>query len=493
MRSSPERLRSNQILSLHRAADGLAIWIVGDIMIDEYVEGEVGRVSPEAPVPVVHVERSFCRLGGSANVAHGAAVLGARVSLCGSIGDDSTGDTLLSLCADAGLDVRAIARLPNRPTTRKLRAMARHQQMLRLDWETTKPPESASMRGALDQLESGPPPRAVVVSDYAKGLISPDVLSRVFAVAHSAGAPVIVDPKCRDFARYAGATVITPNLAELEAASGEPLARAHPDVIERTARHLVERAGVGSILVTLGERGMMLVTLDGEADMIPTLAQEVFDVTGAGDTVVAALAVAVAAGWSQSDAARFANAAAGVVVGKVGTATATWSEIAGVLATQPQDKLFERDALREQIAWWKLQGKSIVFTNGCYDILHAGHISLLQQAADAGDVLVLGLNSDASVARLKGPSRPVVGERDRARLLGALECVDAITIFEEDTPIELLRAILPNVLVKGGDYVIDDVVGRDIVEANGGSVSIIPLVRGLSTSTLVQRIRHSHG
>jgi D-beta-D-heptose 7-phosphate kinase/D-beta-D-heptose 1-phosphate adenosyltransferase len=462
-------------------------------MIDEYVEGEVGRVSPEAPVPVVHVQRSYFRLGGSANVAHGASALGARVSLCGSIGDDEAGGTVTSVCAGAGIDVRAVARLARRPTTRKLRALARHQQMLRLDWETTEAASFADLSGALERLRSGAPPRAVVVSDYAKGFLSEDVLARVFALAREADAPVIVDPKCRDFARYSGAAVVTPNLAELEAAAGEPLAKTSPERIEAAARRILERNEVGALLVTMGERGMMLVPRDGEADMIATLAREVFDVTGAGDTVVAALSVAVAAGWGLPDAARFANAAAGVVVGKVGTATAHWSEIADVLATTPPDKLFDRDALREQVAWWRLQGKKIAFTNGCYDLLHAGHISLMQQAANAGDVLVLGLNSDASVRRLKGPSRPVVGEGDRARLLGALECVDAVTIFEEDTPLELLRDILPDVLVKGGDYTADQVVGRDLVEAHGGVVTIVPLVAGLSTSALVQRIRHSHG
>jgi len=238
---------------------------------------------------------------------------------------------------------------------------------------------------------------------------------------------------------------------------------------------------------------MMLVPRDGEAAPIAALAREVFDVTGAGDTVIAALSVAMAAGWGLPDAARFANAAAGVVVGKVGTATAHWSEIADVLATTPPNKLFDRDALREQVAWWRLQGKKIVFTNGCYDLLHAGHIALMQQAAGAGDVLILGLNSDASVRRLKGPTRPVVGEFDRARLLGALECVDAVTIFEEDTPLELLRDVLPDVLVKGGDYTADQVVGRELVEAHGGVVTLVPLVPGLSTSALVERIRQSHG
>jgi D-beta-D-heptose 7-phosphate kinase/D-beta-D-heptose 1-phosphate adenosyltransferase len=493
MRSAIERLRSDRVLALHKASAGLPIWIVGDVMVDEYIEGSVGRVSPEAPVPVVHVERSYSRLGGAANVAHGASVLGADVSLCGAIGEDRAADTVLTLCADAGIDVRSVARLPNRPTTRKLRVMARHQQMLRLDWEMTTPPTGASMLDAISRLESGPPPRAVVVSDYAKGLLSADVLARVFSLARVANAPIVVDPKGRDFARYAGAALVTPNIAELETASGEALGRANPDTIEAAAHLLLERVDVGAILVTMGERGMMLVPRVGETVTIPTLAREVFDVTGAGDTVVAALAVAVAAGWNLSDAARFANAAAGVVVGKVGTSTARWSEIAGVLTMQSQDKLFDRAELSEQIAWWKLQGKRIVFTNGCYDLLHAGHISLLQEAAKAGDVLVLGLNSDASVGRLKGQGRPVVAERDRARILGALECVDAITVFDEDTPVELLRELRPDVLVKGADYAIDQVVGRDIVEAYGGTVVIIPIVRELSSSTLVEQIRNSHG
>jgi D-beta-D-heptose 7-phosphate kinase/D-beta-D-heptose 1-phosphate adenosyltransferase len=239
----------------------------------------------------------------------------------------------------------------------------------------------------------------------------------------------------------------------------------------------------------MGERGMMLVPREGESDMIPTLAREVFDVTGAGDTVIAALSVAVAAGWNLSEAARFANAAAGVVVGKVGTATAHWSEIADVLATRPADKLFDRDTLRAQVAWWKLQGKKIVFANGNYDFLHAGHIALLQEAAKAGDVLVLGVRSDSSLGRIKGPLSDPAGDRDRARLLAALECVDAVTIFNDDTPLEVIRDLLPDVLVHGGDPAVDHVVGRDLVEARGGVVTAMPLVAELSTSMCDQPMR----
>jgi D-beta-D-heptose 7-phosphate kinase/D-beta-D-heptose 1-phosphate adenosyltransferase len=486
-------LAPGRVLSVLRRVEDVCVWIVGDVMLDEYVEGSVSRVSPEAPVPVVHVTRRSYRLGGAANVAHQAVSLGARVQLCGAVGTEQAGDDLIAACREAQIGVEGVVRVAGRPTTRKVRVIAQHQQMLRLDLEDASPAPEADLLSALDRLQRIARPEVIVLSDYAKGVLSTPVIRRAIGMGRELGVPVIVDPKARDLSRYEGASLVTPNLRELEMAVGASLQGATDDAIAAAARSVLERVSLGALLVTLGERGMMLIAPDGKVDAVPTLAREVYDVTGAGDTVVAAIAVAGAAGMRLPEAARFANAAAGVVVGKVGTATASASEIARVLGARAVDGILDRDQLREQVAWWRLQGKRVVFTNGCYDLLHAGHIALLRQAALEGDVLVVALNSDASVARLKGPGRPVIGERDRAELIRALSCVGAVTLFDEDTPLELIRLIEPDVLVKGGDYTPDQVVGREVVEGRGGVVRIIPLVPGRSTTELVRRIRHSDG
>jgi D-beta-D-heptose 7-phosphate kinase/D-beta-D-heptose 1-phosphate adenosyltransferase len=474
------------IAALGRVRDR-RVWVVGDVMLDEYVEGSVGRISPEAPVPVVHVGRIFHRLGGSANVANGVAALGASASLCGAIGNDAAGDVVLSTCAEAGIATEAVVRLADRPTTRKLRVLAHHQQMLRLDWEAKDPP--GGDLSEIDRLSASGTPHAVILSDYAKGFLTPERIERIIEKARAAGAPVIVDPKSRDLSRYAGASIVTPNLSELELACGESLHGASEERIEAAARALLRVTPVDTLLVTMGDRGMMLVPRERAADTIRTLARDVYDVTGAGDTVVAVLAIGMAAGLQLGDAARLANAAAGVVVGKLGTASAGPRELACVLAQRLANKVLDRDALREQVAWWRLQGKRVVFTNGCYDLVHAGHIDLLRKSAAFGDVLVVALNSDASVARLKGPTRPVLKEHDRVEHIAALECVDAVTLFDEDTPLELIEQLVPDVLVKGGDYAASEVVGREVVERNGGAIKLVPLVAGRSTTEMIRRIR----
>jgi D-beta-D-heptose 7-phosphate kinase/D-beta-D-heptose 1-phosphate adenosyltransferase len=481
---SPER-----VLGAMRRVENVRVWVIGDIMLDEYVSGTVSRVSPEAPVPVVHVRQRSHRVGGAANVAHQAVALGARAHLCGVVGCDEAGEALLRTCSDLGVDAGAVVSLEDRPTTRKLRVIAQNQQMLRLDWEEASPVSESVVSDALDRLRQGPTPQVVILSDYAKGVLSEGIVRRVIDTARRMGVPVIVDPKARDLARYEGASVVTPNLRELEVAVGASLHGAPDEAIAEAAQQILRKASFGAILVTLGERGLMLVSSEGRVDTVGTLAREVYDVTGAGDTVVAALAVAGAAGLSLSDAARFANAAAGVVVGKFGTATARADEVARVLGERSASRILEPSELREYVAWWRLQGKRIVFTNGCYDLLHSGHLMLLRKAAEEGDVLVVGINSDASVGRLKGPGRPVVRERDRAELVRALQGVDAVTLFDEDTPLELIKRIEPDVLVKGGDYTPEQVIGRELVEARGGCVRIVPLVPGLSTTELVRRIR----
>jgi len=469
-----------------RFAD-LDIWVVGDLMLDEYVTGSVERISPEAPVPVVRAQSTEHRLGGAANVARQIATLGARVSLGGICGEDPAGDELLQLCAHAGIDTRAVLKLQGRHTTRKLRVMSHSQQLLRLDWEDIQPCAVDVGLRLLEKLACGARPDAIILSDYAKGVLTTDTLA---AVTRSRGSiPLVVDPKHRDFARYRGATTVTPNLHELEVACGRALAVDDTAAIAAAARGLMASAGLESMVVTLGNRGMLVVTPEAPAVSVPAMRHEVYDVTGAGDTAIAVLTLALAAKAPLLDAAQLANAAAGVAVSLVGAVAVPAASIRDALASHPEGKLLSRVELAARAATWRADGKRIVFSNGCFDLLHAGHLSLLGHAAKLGDVLVLAINSDASVRRLKGPERPLVPQAERAALLAALAFVDAVTIFDEDTPLTVLQTVRPHVLVKGGDYQPSEVVGRELVEAAGGRVVIVPLTPEKSTSSLVARIR----
>ena len=469
-----------------RFAD-LSVWVVGDLMIDEYVSGAVERISPEAPVPVVRAQGSEHRLGGAANVARQIATLGARVSVAGICGEDTAGEQLLALCAGAGIDTRAVLRLPGRHTTRKLRVVSHSQQLLRLDWEDIRPCAAEVGARLLSQLQAGAPPDAIILSDYAKGVLTPETIAAVLRGRGSI--PLVVDPKHRDFARYRGATTVTPNLHELEAAAGCRLDAEDTAGIAAAARTLLASAGLESMVVTLGSRGMLVVPASGPEVAVPAHRHEVYDVTGAGDTAIAVLTLALAARAPLAQAAQLANAAAGVSVCQVGAVAVSAASIRDALAARPDGKLLSRHELEARAATWRTDGKRIVLTNGCFDLLHAGHLALLSHAAQLGDVLVLAINSDASVRRLKGPERPLVPQSERAALLAALTFVDAVTIFDEDTPLAVLEAVKPHVLVKGGDYQASEVVGRELVEAAGGRVVIVPLTPDKSTSSLVARIR----
>jgi D-beta-D-heptose 7-phosphate kinase/D-beta-D-heptose 1-phosphate adenosyltransferase len=466
---------------------GLHVWVVGDLMLDEYLMGQVERISPEAPVPVVRVRDTEHRLGGAANVARQVAALGARVTLAGVVGEDDAGAQLLRLCQEAGIDTHAVIRLAERHTTRKLRVLGHSQQLLRLDWEDASPCASQASVRLISKLADGTRPDAIILSDYAKGALSPEVIAGI--VGMRATAPVVVDPKHRDFTRYRGATTITPNLRELEIAVGHPLSADDTSSIAAACRPLIEAARLQSLVVTLGNRGMLVVPAQGPETEIPSIRREVYDVTGAGDTAIAVLALSLAAQAPLLEAAQIANAAAGVSVGHVGTVAVDAPSIRDALAARPDGKILSRNELAARAASWRMAGKRIVVTNGCFDLLHAGHLSLLGHAAKLGDVLLLAINSDASVRRLKGPERPLVPQAERAALLAALTFVDAVTIFDEDTPLQVLQIIKPQVLVKGGDYKPSEVVGRELVEAAGGRVEIVPLTPEKSTSSLVERIR----
>jgi len=469
-----------------RFAD-LNIWVIGDLMLDEYVTGTVERISPEAPVPVVRAQTTEHRLGGAANVARQIAMLGARVSLAGICGEDAPGEELLRLCSAAAIDTRAVLKLSGRHTTRKLRVVSHSQQLLRLDWEDIQPCAANVTLQLLEKLDSGEPPAAIILSDYAKGVLTPETLAAMLRSRSTI--PRVVDPKHRDFARYRGATTVTPNLHELEVACGRTLPVEDTAAIAAAARSVMANAGLESMVVTLGSRGMLVVPHDAPEVAVPAMRHEVYDVTGAGHTAIAVLTLALAAQAPLIEAAQLANAAAGVSVCQVGAVAVSAASIRDALAAHPDGKLLSRQELAARAATWRSEGKRIVFSNGCFDLLHAGHLSLLSHASKLGDVLVLAINSDASVRRLKGPERPLVPQAERAALLAALTFVDAVTIFEEDTPLAVLQTIKPHVLVKGGDYQPSEVIGRELVEAAGGRVVIVPLTPEKSTSSLVARIR----
>ncbi|MBS0383706.1 MAG: D-glycero-beta-D-manno-heptose 1-phosphate adenylyltransferase [Proteobacteria bacterium] len=483
--TAPERPSLHEILA--RACD-LAVWVVGDIMLDEYVIGDVARISPEAPVPVVRVQRFEDRLGGAANVACQVGALGAQVALAGLVGNDVAGGRVLDLCRESGIDVRAVRQLTGRPTSRKLRTLARNQQLVRLDWEDTAPCPADAIDWMLERLREVRAPDVVILSDYAKGVLTPALIGRIREIAASANTRIVVDPKQRDFDAYRGASILTPNLHELEVAAGRTFDPEDAASIAECAQWLARDIGAEALVVKRGGRGMLVAPARGPHQVIPARGRALFDPTGAGDTVVALLATVLAAEATLVEAATLANAAAGITVGKVGTVSVTPGEIVEFLGGESDHKVLDRDELMAQVGHWRNAGKRIVFTNGCFDLLHAGHLSLLHQAAQHGDVLVVAVNSDDSVRRLKGTERPLVSEHERAAMLAALGCVDAVTIFAEDTPLELLQAIRPDILVKGGDYRVEQVVGRELVESAGGRVVLVPLLSGKSTTALIDRI-----
>ena len=473
----------------------IQVLCVGDVMLDRFVQCDMERISPEAPVPILRLRGTREMLGGAGNVASNVAALGGTVVLAGLVGMDAAGDAVRRLLLGLPRLVSAAVDTPGRPTTCKTRFIAANQQVVRADEESQAAAGPAEEAALLDAVRAwigrvG----AVVLADYGKGALTPALVAQVVALARAAGVPVFVDPKSPDFSRYRGATCITPNLKELAAASG--MAVDGTDAVVQAARHVLEQAAADAILVTRSEKGMTLVEAGGAVQSVPARARAVFDVSGAGDTVIAAMALCVAAGRSLAQAMHIANAAASVVVSKPGTATATVPEVLRELGAQDDDlDASEPDGARPLpevqalVARWKAQGLKVGLTNGCFDILHSGHVSLLAQARAGCDRLVAALNTDASVRRLKGPSRPVNPLDGRARVVAALRHVDVVVAFDEPTPLELIRSLLPDVLVKGADYTLDQVVGADVVQAAGGRVLLASLVLGVSTTDTIARMR----
>ncbi len=467
---------------------------VGDLMLDDFVYGEVTRISPEAPTPVLAVARSEVEIGGAGNVARNIAALGAHCIFVGLTGKDEASRTLADAFARLnGAVVPHLVVEPGRHTTRKVRFVSEHHSahLMRADWETAHPASAASETALIAHAEAALPHcGAVVLSDYAKGVLTPRVIRAIIDRARQLGKPVVVDPKGHDYSIYRGATLITPNRAELGAAVHRPVASEAE--IGKAAAELARIVESEAVLVTRSEEGMTL-HVDGHAPLhIPAYPVKVRDVSGAGDTVAAVMAVLLAMAAPFDSAMRAANAAAAVVVGKRGTSTVSLAElrhrILPAASLAPGDKIvFDWSVLDERLADWRRHGLRVGFTNGCFDLLHSGHVKLLAEARAACDRLVVGLNSDASTTRLKGKGRPINPAEGRAEVLAALEAVDLVVVFEEDTPIELIKRVRPAVLVKGADYRREDVVGHDVVEQAGGTVMLVELVPGHSTTAMVKR------
>ncbi len=459
------------------------VLVVGDLMLDRYWRGGAERISPEAPVPVVRVDGEEARAGGSGNVALNIAALGARVDLLALAGEDEAAARLDTLLRDAGV-LPHLLRDPGHRTISKLRILSRHQQLIRLDFEEPFP--AAAAEGLLARFDALVDDADVVVlSDYAKGTLAS--CEALIARARVAGKPVLVDPKGEDFSPYRGATLITPNQAEFARAAGAP--RDDADC-ERAARELKQRLALEALLVTRGEQGMLLLDGDDGILRLPTEAREVFDVTGAGDTVIATLATALAAGWTLEQATRLANLAAGIVVAKLGTATASVAELREALHQRatPSRGIVDEEALLRALAVARGNGETIVMTNGCFDILHAGHVTYLQQAAALGDRLVVAVNVDETVRRLKGADRPVNDLSRRMIVLAALGCVDWVVPFQEQTPERLICRVLPDYLVKGGDNDPDAIPGARCVREAGGEVRVMSYLDNCSTTGTIQSI-----
>jgi D-beta-D-heptose 7-phosphate kinase/D-beta-D-heptose 1-phosphate adenosyltransferase len=476
-----------------RAADVRAL-VIGDLMLDEYLWGKAERISPEAPVQVVEVVSEDLRLGGAGNVVNNLIALGCGVTVCSAIGDDDSGGVLRGFLQGMGANIDGIFTDPARKTAKKTRVVASNQQIVRIDRETKNGIDSDLEESIIAYLRhAGRDHQVFVVSDYLKGVLTPRVLRAIIDTGRELGIPVVVDPKGDDYRKYRGATIITPNRKEAEQAARLPII--DQDSLCVAAGRLLDDLELSALLITRSEAGMSLFHRSGEALHIPTVAREVFDVTGAGDTVLAVLSLGLAAGLSPADASRLANTAAGIVVGKVGTSTVSPLEIMEEAGRGHRDsdvKIKNLDVLVSLVEAEKRRGRRIVFTNGCFDLLHVGHVKYLQKARSFGDLLILGLNSDVSIRRLKGEKRPLIGEDERAHILAALDCIDYVLIFEEDTPLRIISALKPDVLVKGGDYTIDGVVGREVVEASGGRVELVSFVDGKSTTNIIEKILQSY-
>lgn len=449
------------------------ILIIGDLMLDHYVWGSVERISPEAPVQILKITQENNRLGGASNVALNLIALGAKAHICGIVGDDMDGKNIISLLDSAGVNRDLLCIKSDFQSIKKTRFIASNQQVLRVDRESVEKSLDSAILGKI--AESIKQFSAIILSDYGKGALSVDFTKQIIALANDKKIPILCDPKGDDYSKYANATLLTPNKKEAQIATNIRIDSR--DSLLSALKKLKNDYNLTYALITLSEDGMAI--FDSKLTQIPTLAKEVYDVTGAGDTVISALAFGLCNGMDIYESAKFANAAAAVVVGKIGSAQATRAEILSIMGGDMHiDEI-------ELIADLKRSGKKIVFTNGCFDILHFGHISYLREAKSYGDILVVGLNSNESVRRLKGDSRPINDESDRAQILKELECVDFVIIFDEDTPLNLISKIEPDILVKGADYKGKEVVGSEIVS----DVRLVDFAPNKSTTKIIEKIK----
>ncbi len=474
-----------------RRLESAEVLVIGDVMLDRFVYGSVERISPEAPIPVVRIKNEIAMLGGAGNVARNVAGLGAIVHFVTTIGADAAGEEIQRLVAELPRVEGSMIADGRRKTSIKTRYIAAGQQMLRADDETILALGASQIAEVLDATRHAlRTARVMVLADYAKGVLGEGIAARLIDLAREAGVPVIVDPQGTDYEVYRGATLVTPNRAELALATGMPVGT-DAEIIAAGA-YLIERYGIEAVLATRSADGMTLLGRSNDVQHFPAEAREVFDVSGAGDTVVAALGAALAAGMPMDQAVRLANVAAGIVVGKVGTAVAYAADIADALLHTDSGasgtKVKDLERALDLIRLWRRQGHKIGMATGCFDLLHPGHLTVIQQAKAACDRLIVGLNSDASTKRLKGDSRPVQTEAVRAQMLAALEAVDLAVIFEEDTPERLIEAVKPDVFVKGADYKIEDLPEAKIVHGYGGRVVLATLAPGHSTTATIAKM-----
>jgi D-beta-D-heptose 7-phosphate kinase/D-beta-D-heptose 1-phosphate adenosyltransferase len=489
-------MQRDTLLGLLNRFDAARVLVLGDVMLDRFVYGSVERISPEAPIPVMAVERFVDMPGGAANVARNLAAMGARTLLLGVTGSDVWAEDLrVQLASSATIEPHLVAD-PSRPTTVKTRYVADGQQVMRADRESRAPLAEDVERRLLARFHDAVKNVDVVIlSDYAKGVFSNSVTQLAISAARDAGKTVVVDPKSRDFTKYRGATVLTPNRLELQLACGHECLT--DEQVTQGARVSLEQEICEALVVTRGNDGLSVVTSDGHAVHLRTTARQVFDVSGAGDTAVAAMSLGLAAGGHIVDASTLGNLAAGIVVGKPGTAIVTSGEMIAVLTPldgrADHNKVFALESVLQLARAWREEGLRFAFTNGCFDLLHPGHVSLLDQARRSADRLIVGLNADLSIRRLKGATRPIQSEVARATVLSSLKSVDAVVIFSEDTPIKLIETLEPDVLVKGADYTLDTVVGAEVVLKRGGKVVLADLMPGHSTTDTVKRVASSRG
>jgi D-beta-D-heptose 7-phosphate kinase/D-beta-D-heptose 1-phosphate adenosyltransferase len=478
-----------ELAALAAAAPEVTVAVCGDLMLDETWYGEVSRVAPEAPVPLLALRAMSRRAGGAGNVVENLAALGAKTLALGAVGPEEEGAWLarrLSTLPGAGRGTIAVD--PARTTPVKRRMVSEGRQILRVDQEIpaglSPRAEDALLLAALEAVEHAD---VLLLSDYAKGTLTPRLTHELVAAARRRGIPALVDPKGKDYARYRGASVVTPNRKELEVVTGE--SARDVGAVSALGERLRAELELDALVVKLSEEGMLVLARGEAPRQIRARAREVFDVTGAGDTVLAALGLGLGAGLDLASAADFANRAAGCAVARVGTAPVHFPDLLDGLSASAEEKVLDRAHLAAVVATLRRAHRRVVFTNGCFDLLHPGHIALLSEAKRLGDVLIVGLNSDDSVRRLKGESRPILSERDRAQVLGGLDAVDFVTVFPEDTPESLIELIRPHVLVKGGDYSESTVVGASFVRSYGGDVVLVPLLHGRSTSAMVSKMK----